>query len=88
MAKFVTLTKIVSERNAPLTDSDEDEMRVAPITTPVDINPDKIRCFYARKDNRPGSRITFSDGGGFVVSESYAQVRAALAGLSVVSTAG
>jgi hypothetical protein len=38
-----------------------------------------IRCFYPRKENRPGTRITFTDGGGFAVSESYDDVRGMIA---------
>jgi len=44
-------------------------------TAPVTINAALIRCFYPRKDDAPGTRITFNDGGGFAVSESYADVK-------------
>jgi hypothetical protein len=31
--------------------------------------------FYACKDERPGTRITFNDGGGFAVAEPYETVK-------------
>lgn len=37
---------------------------------------ESIRCFYPRKNNRPGTRITFNDGGGFAFDEDYATVKA------------
>lgn len=43
-------------------------------TSPVAINTDSIRCFYRRNEERPGTRITFTDGGGFAVSETYEEV--------------
>lgn len=44
-------------------------------TAPVCINVDAIRCFYPRHADRgPGTRITFTDGGGFAVSELYDDV--------------
>jgi hypothetical protein len=48
-------------------------------TRPVSINPGRIRAFYARKGDRPGSRITFSDGGGFAVRETPNEIGALLA---------
>lgn len=44
------------------------------LTVPVLVNPLAIRCMYARKQNRPGSRITFTDGGGFAVTETPEQI--------------
>lgn len=49
-----------------------------PLVSPVTIAVDSIRCFYPRKDNKPGTRITFKDGGGFAVTETYQQVKDAL----------
>jgi len=44
---------------------------------PVTVQVDSIRCFYRRRpDLGPGTRITFKDGGGFAVSESYEEVSA------------
>jgi len=48
-----------------------------PQTSPVTSNVDSIRCFYTRRpDLGTGTRITFKDGGGFAVSESYDEVSA------------
>jgi hypothetical protein len=44
------------------------------VTQACAINTDAIRCFYPRKDNRPGTRITFKDGGGFAVTNVYDEV--------------
>jgi hypothetical protein len=46
----------------------EDEVQTE-TTQPVFVNPTTIRCFYARRGDKPGTRITFTDGGGFAVSE-------------------
>lgn len=48
----------------------------APRMVPVVVAIDSIRCFTPRRDNRPGTRITFKDGGGFVVNVSPAQLLA------------
>lgn len=48
------------------------------VTVPVFINAESVRCFYQRKQNRPGTRITFTDGGGFAVSETPEEVANAL----------
>jgi hypothetical protein len=52
----------------------EDEGDPMP-TSPVSINVAAIRNFYPRNDRKPGTRITFTDGGGYVVTESYADVK-------------
>jgi hypothetical protein len=52
----------------------EDEGDAMP-TAPVSINPAAIRNFYPRNDGKPGTRLTFTDGGGYVVTESYADVK-------------
>lgn len=44
-------------------------------TSPVTIAVESIRCFYPRKNNKPGTRITFKDGGGFAVAELYDEVK-------------
>lgn len=46
-------------------------------TTPVMIQVATVRCYYPRKSGRPGTRITFTDGGGFAVAESFDEVTAA-----------
>jgi uncharacterized protein YlzI (FlbEa/FlbD family) len=47
----------------------------AEVGSPCAINIDAIRCFYARREARPGTRITFTDGGGFIVAETYDEVK-------------
>lgn len=68
MTTFLTLTKLLTRAYR------EDEGDALP-TAPCSINVEAIRCFYPRKDNAPGTRLTFTDGGGFVVTESYADVK-------------
>ena len=58
--------------------SDEDSGAETEITKPVVVNADAIRAFYARKYGKPGTRLTFTDGGGFAVSETPDLVAAAI----------
>jgi hypothetical protein len=51
----------------------EDEVSVE-TTKPVIINVSSIRCFYARRGDAVGTRITFTDGGGFAVKESVDEI--------------
>lgn len=46
-----------------------------PASRKLVINIDTIRCFYPRHEGKPGTRITFVDGGGFPVEEDYATVK-------------
>jgi hypothetical protein len=74
---FITLNKITADRRRDFhSDTDEPgEAQANGITsTPVRISVAAIRCFYPRKDNAPGTRITFTDGGGFAVTEDFAVV--------------
>lgn len=48
---------------------------------PVTVNVDTIRCYYPRKEERPGTRITFNDGGGFAVTQTYDEVKTLIAAL-------
>jgi hypothetical protein len=48
-------------------------------SSPVVINVEAIRCFYSRTQDRPGTRITFIDGGGFAVVEAFEDVKAQVA---------
>jgi hypothetical protein len=57
---------------------DEDTGADVEQTKPVTINTRAIRAFYARRDDKPGSRITFTDGGGFAVSETPDAISALL----------
>lgn len=46
---------------------------------PTAVNLDAIRTFFPRHDNKPGTRLTFTDGGGFPVAEAFDQVLAVVA---------
>lgn len=59
--------------------NDNEEGEGQPVV-PVSVNADAIRCYYPRKGGQPGTRITFVDGGGFVVTQSYDEVKAAVTG--------
>jgi hypothetical protein len=65
--KILNLTKVNSRRGYG--------DNTAPLA-PVAIAPDAIRCFYPRKNNEAGTRITFKDGGGFAVAEPFDEVKA------------
>jgi hypothetical protein len=65
--KLIHLTKL-------LTNSYREDEGDQVSTTPVSINPEAIRCFNPRKNNMPGTRITFTDGGGYAVQEAYVDV--------------
>lgn len=71
--RTITLNKVDYNRYA-----EGQDLEPQVVTTPVVINAESVRCYYARKDNRPGTRITFTDGGGFAVTESLEQITAAL----------
>jgi len=44
-------------------------------TVPVAVNAEAIRCFNPRREDRgTGCRLTFIDGGGFAVKETYDEV--------------
>lgn len=93
---FIELHKITSDRGDREadfhTETDEPgENRGAPVpeitSEPVWVNAALIRNFYARRNDRPGTRLTFSDGGGYAVTETKAEVKdlAARAGIEFVS---
>lgn len=70
--RFITLSKVkpgLYNEDTGTTDEASD---------PVLVNVACIRCFYARRDSRPGTRLTFNDGGGFAVSEPLDAVTAAV----------
>jgi hypothetical protein len=76
--RMIKLTKV-----APLSRyADTDDVGEPDSTSSVEVmvNVEAIRCFYARKDNRPGTRLTFLDGGGFAVTQSYVEVATLIAG--------
>lgn len=51
-------------------------------TTKVWINLDEIREFYARKDNRRGTRISYKNGAGIAVSQLPDEVANAIHALN------
>ncbi|UFW91040.1 hypothetical protein BjapCC829_21875 [Bradyrhizobium barranii] len=53
--------------------------------TPVDVKPELIRCFYPRKDNKPGTRITFAKGSGIAVQNLFEEVTTLCAALPVAA---
>jgi len=73
MSNWITLSKVIGDRY----NAEEGEL---PPTQAAEINADHIRTYYARRNNAPGSRLTFIDGGGFAVLESPAHVRALIRG--------
>lgn len=64
----------VGENQNAVAVSAEAQPPLTPDSQPTLIQVDAIRCLYARKNARPGTRITFTDGGGFAVTESYEEV--------------
>ena len=88
--RMIELNKILSDRESSRgfdshTDTDEvgengQPIQLQPTTEPCIINVEAIRCFYARKDNMVGTRITFTDGGGFAVANSYDEVKSLVQG--------
>ena len=70
---FITLSLIDGSRH------DEDTGNDVETTKTCVVNTGTIRCFYARRDRKPGTRITFNDGGGFAVSETPEAVAALVA---------
>ena len=65
--KFVTLNMVGP--GAVRFDEDTGTEVRDELSKPVVVNAAAIRAFYARRDGKPGTRITFSDGGGFAVAE-------------------
>jgi hypothetical protein len=81
--RFIQLNKIDYHTYAEGQDL-EPEVRTVVVT----VNTESIRCFYPRKGGRPGSRITFTDRGGFAVAETPDQISGLLHELdSIISPA-
>jgi len=66
---FVKLTRVVR-----VSSYDEDGEDVSEHTTPILLNLEEVRCFYPRKNNQPGTRITCRNGAGYAVTEPYEEV--------------
>jgi hypothetical protein len=75
--KFVSLNMV--EAGPAVYDEDAGREIRSETAKPCVINAATIRCFYARRDGKPGTRITFNDGGGFAVSEEPGQVASLVA---------
>jgi hypothetical protein len=69
--RFIELSKIVGRDVA---DEEGEEGQETDRTVPVRVQVEAIRCFYPRKGDRVGTRLTFTDGGGFAVSEEFPHV--------------
>jgi len=72
MLNFVTLTMVCSAETY------NDDGEAVETNRPVKVNPETVRCFYARRNDKPGTRITFANGRGFAVTEDVEAVSAAL----------
>ena len=71
--KLITVNMITAAE-----EGEDDEIN--DVATPAQVNVDYIRTFYARRVGRPGTRITFSNGSGFAVTESPEDIAALIAG--------
>ena len=66
------------ELNMVTGSSQDDLENVTETTTKVWINPDEVREFYARRDGRTGTRISYKNSAGIAVHETPEQVASAL----------
>jgi len=85
MFRMIELTKINKETQGGFgVDEDEVPTVAAPTveTSQMMVNVEQIREIYERRDNRPGTRIVFTNGAGWPVTESYDEVRAKINGVS------
>jgi hypothetical protein len=78
---FVLLSMV--ERGA----YDEDLGTEVETSKPVAINVAAVRCFYKRTGGKPGTRLTFTDGGGFAVAETVDVVAQMITGGEVTMPA-
>ena len=77
MTKMISLTMI---RDAETSfDEETGASTTTEKTCPVQVNAEYIRCHYPRKDDKPGTRLTFDNGTGFAVTEDHAAVTALIA---------
>ena len=79
MSKFIALNMVEAGQAVYNEDTGMTEAG-AETSKPVVINAETIRCFYARRGGKPGTRITFADGGGFAVTEMVHEVASLAAG--------
>jgi hypothetical protein len=66
--KFIALNMVEAGQAAYNEDTGREE--VTETAKPCMVNTANIRAFYGRRDGKPGTRITFTDGGGFAVTEA------------------
>lgn len=71
MTKFVELNMITGQ-------SQNDLEQVTETSTKVWVNVEDIREFYARRDNRQGTRISYKNSAGIAVTETPDQVANAI----------
>jgi len=72
MTTLLNLTKLLTRQASYREDEGDPDVE----TVAVSVARDAIRCFNPRNEGKPGTRLTFKDGGGFAVAESYEAVRA------------
>lgn len=75
MLKLIELSMVTGAQH-------DDLENVTETTTKAWINTGEIREFYARKDNRTGTRISYKSGAGIAVHETPEQVANAIHGLN------
>jgi hypothetical protein len=51
--------------------------------TPTAINVDFARTIYPRKNDKPGCRVTFDDGGGWAVTETFDELKTKISAAGV-----
>lgn len=86
MPQIIRLNMITADnsRRDRYNDNEEGEGALGEVRSRrVSVNVAAIRCYYPRKDERPGTRITFTDGGGFAVTEPYWDVDRLVSGEEV-----
>lgn len=96
MSKFIKLNKITGTNTSRINRyNDTEEEGEGPgaeavqiQSTPVVINVDAVRCFYTRKCGNPGTRLTFTDGGGFAVTELFDEVDGMIEAAMAPATSG
>jgi hypothetical protein len=73
---FVQLSKIIREERV---EGEDDSIEFVSTAVPVRVAVSAIRCFNPRKPGRgAGTRLTFTDGGGYAVTETFPEVEALL----------
>lgn len=76
MLTLIQLSKVEPSRG--YYDRDDEGSRPAEATRPAYVNIECIRNIQPRKNNAVGSRLTFSDGGGYAVRETPDEIFAML----------